>query len=115
MRNSTEASLITQLRQLQQSGLLCNGNYPTVNLSGCASIALREFIDVYICQLRASQSINYQHLLSLLRILNAQRTLLTAHDTFIWQEYRKLNLGVPGTSHQLVGLAKALIKGGFYP
>jgi len=62
-----------------------------------------------------AQLINYQHLLSLLRILNAQRTLLTAHDTFIWQQYRNLNPGAPGTSHQLASLAKALIKGGFYP
>ena len=52
MRNNTETLLISQLKDRHQNGELCNGNYPSVPLSPCATIALREFIDVNLCRQR---------------------------------------------------------------
>lgn len=116
MKSQTENSLINQLRQLSQSGALCNVNYPTIKISNCATKALSEFIDIQLCRNRStSHSRNYYHLCSILSILVNQRNLLNGTDKGIWRYYRSTNSQVPIDGHQISGLAKALVRGGFYP
>jgi len=116
MKSKTENSLINQLRQLMQNGTLCNGNYPTIKLSLCATKALHEFINIQLCRnMLTSHSRNYDHLCSILNILVNQRSLLAAFDSALWQRYRSTNSKAPANGHQIAGLAKALVRGGFYP
>ena len=117
MLASTEQALIGQLQHLLSTLQLCNGIYPTVKLSDCATAALREFIRINICKRTQSSppSKNYQYLLDLLQMISNNRSLLCQTDAAIWHLYKQSNSNVPGSPHQLPGLAKALIKGCFYP
>ncbi len=116
MKSQTENSLINQLRQLMHSGTLYTGNYPSIKLSKCAIKALREFIDIQLCKnSTSSNSTNYYHLCAILSILVNQRNLLNGTDIDIWRHYRTINTQAPADGHQISGLAKALVRGGFYP
>jgi|GEM_PF-2114889 len=118
MRHSTEQALINQLNNLASNSQLCNGIYPTVKLSKCSTGALHDFIDIYICGKAQSASRiykNYNYLLGLLSMINNNRQLLSNSDNQIWGLYRQSNSAAPPSHHQLSGIAKALISGGFYP
>ena len=117
MLANTEQALIGQLQHLLTTHQLCNGIYPTVKLSDCATAALREFIRINICNGTQSSppSRNYKYLLDLLQMIFNNPSLLCQTDAAIWDLYKQSNSNVPGSPHQLPGLAKALIKGCFYP
>jgi hypothetical protein len=114
MRSTTENSIISEINRLRLSHLVCTGQYPNVQLSDCATAALRDFIDIYICHKTVTWGVNYQHLLGILKIIILDDNVMSQSDNMIWSNYRTQNTNAPPSSHQLPGLAKALIKGKFY-
>ena len=116
MRLVTENQIITQLNKMGNSGTLCAQIIPRQQLSSCAMAALREFVKVNICQNPTTGlHLNYAYLIDILAILNTNTSLLLQSDAQIWANYKLVNPQAPGSSHQLPGLAKTLIKGRFYP
>jgi len=120
MKKITEQLLGTQLDQLRNTSQLCNGKYPNVKLSDCATTALKDFIDICIYKNRPPStgvSKNYHYLIDILIIIHSNPTLLNESDNSIWQLYINKNKSqqLPKSNHQIPGVAKAIIRAKLFP